>query len=466
MAMSLGRTQAGFCALIVAGTAAAAGAQKMDKDAKRWLDETRPIMLAEEEKIYREAKSDKERAEFQKIFWARRDPTPGTPANEYQEEIARARAEADAQFRIAGRKGSETDCGRVYMLLGKPDETKAQAVGETPVLRPAETWTFRDRPGQTFAGGQATIEFEANCELGQGNRYGDALNQVAMNKIRNTTLQYRRPDGSMLTLDEQKPKPSPAQTLLTTPRQDFPLAVERRLVMRPQTGNTYVAFLATAPANAVAPSKVVIAASATDAAGATVSLPDREVSGMANPDGSFSGSVGMTLAPGTYTVNVAVLDPASGKGSVASVPVTIADPSSTDVAVHTVVLKGIQEGTALKSSDPMSAFGFGTTVFQPTTAFTPADALTILTFLYGGVKDAAGKTALTMSVEIKDAAGKVVGRLAGQKFETPASPSVGPIPLTKYAAGTYTVDVKVTDDVAKKDYTDKATFEVKAAPAP
>ena len=459
--MRLGRTQAGLGALVVVATAAAAGAQKMDKDAKRWLDETRPIMLAEEEKIYRELKSDKERAEFQKIFWARRDPTPDTPANEYQDEIARARAEADAQFKIAGRKGSETDCGRVYMLLGKPDEMKSENVGETPVLRPAQTWTYRDRPGQSFAGGQATIEFEANCELGQGNRYGEALSQVATNRIRNTTLQYRRPDGAMLTLDEQKPKPSVAQTLLKTPRQDFPLVVERRLVMRPQTGNTYVAFLATAPANAVAPSKVVIAASATDASGAVVPLPDREVSGTANPDGSFSGSVGMTLAPGTYTVNVALLDPASGKGSVSSVPVTIPDPASTDVAVHSVVLKGIQEGTSLKPNDPMAAFGFGNTVFQPTPAFTSADALTVLTFLYGGVKDAAGKTSLTMSVEIKDAAGKAMGRLAGQKFETPASPSVGPIPLAKYTPGTYTVDVKVTDDVAKKDFTDKATFEVK-----
>ena len=73
-----------------------------------------------------------------------------------------------------------------------------------------------------------------------------------------------------------------------------------------------------------------------------------------------------------------------------------------------------------------------------------------------------GKTAVTMSVEILDKTGKVVGRLAGQKFETPASPSIGPIPLAKYAPGTYTVQVKVTDDVAKKDFTDKTTFELKA----
>ena len=167
--MSLGKKETALAALVLAGTAGAAGAQKLDKDAKTWLDEVRPIMLAEEEKIYRELKNDKETARS-----SRRSsgpgaiPTPGTPANEFQDEFDRERVEADAQFKVAGRKGSETDCGRVFLLLGKPDEMKAGQVGETPVLRPAETWTYRDRPGQTFAGGQATIEFEANCELAPG----------------------------------------------------------------------------------------------------------------------------------------------------------------------------------------------------------------------------------------------------------------------------------------------------------
>ena len=465
--MALGKTQAALGALVVASTASLAGAQKMDKDAKRWLDEARPIMLAEEEKIYRELKTGKEREEFQKIFWARRDPTPDTPANEFQDEITRRRAEADTQFRVAGRRGSETDCGRVYLLLGKPDDTKAEKIGEVPVLRPAETWTYRDRPGQTFTGGEAKITFAPNCELPQGNTYGAALEQLALSRIRNTALQYRRADGAMATLEEQKPKPSAAQTLLRNPRRDFPLTVERRLTMRPQTGNAYVAFLVTAPPNTVNPAKVLVAAAVGGEGDTAIPYPDREVIGTANPDGSFTASVGVALAPGTHKVLVAMVDPDSGKGSVALVtPVVIPDPASTDVSVYPVALRGIQEGVAHKPTDPLAAFAFGTTVFQPTAAFTPADSLTVITFLYGGAKDAAGKSAVTMSVEIKDAAGKTLGRLADQKFETPASPSIGPIPLTKYAPGTYTVEVKVTDDVAKKDFAEKTTFEVRgAAPA-
>ena len=456
--MTFGKTSA--AAVLLALAASAAAAQKLEKEDRQWLDEVRAIILPDEEKTFRELKQKSERAEFRKIFWARRDPTPDTPANEYQQEFDRLRGEADAQFRLAGRPGSQNDCGRVYILLGKPDEMKSEPPRETPALRPAETWTYRDRPGQTFAGGEAKVTFEPNCELGQGNRYAEALAQVARGKIRSTNLLYRRGDGAAMTLEEQMPKPSATQTLLREPRQDFPLTVERRLTMRPQSGNTYVGFLVHAPAGAVGTGRAVLTASATDAAGAVATLPDREVMGGVRPDGTFVGSVGLSLAPGAYTVKVALLDPASGKGSVASLPVTIGDPASADVAVYPIALSGVAEGATPKPNDPMSAFAFGTTVFQPVTAFTPADSLMLLTFLYGGTKDEAGKSPVTMSVDITGKDGKTVGRLANQKFETPASPTIGPIPLAKYAPGTYSVAVKVTDDVAKKDFTEKITFEV------
>src|SRR3954467_6647755 len=114
---------------------AAARADKLDKDDKKWLDDVRPIMLPEEEKTYRDLKDKADRLEFQKIFWARRDPDLDTPDNEFQASYTAARAEADQQFRVAGQPGSMTDCGRVYLLLGKPDEMKQdKATGDAPAL--------------------------------------------------------------------------------------------------------------------------------------------------------------------------------------------------------------------------------------------------------------------------------------------------------------------------------------------
>jgi len=126
-----------------------AGAQKLDKEDKKWLDDVRPILLADEEKAYKGLKEKGDRLEFQKIFWARRDADLATPENEFQAEYAKARAAADLKFRSSGQVGSSTDCGRTFILLGKPDDVQEEAMGSPGILAP-QTWTYRDRPGQTF----------------------------------------------------------------------------------------------------------------------------------------------------------------------------------------------------------------------------------------------------------------------------------------------------------------------------
>jgi hypothetical protein len=42
-----------------------------------------------------------------------------------------------------------------------------------------------------------------------------------------------------------------------------------------------------------------------------------------------------------------------------------------------------------------------------------------------------------------------------------ASPSIGPVPLSNFSPGKYTVQLRVKDNVAGKDYTQDAPFEVK-----
>ena len=103
-----------------------ANAQKLDKDDRQFLDDVRPILLGDEDKTYKGLKEKSDRLEFQKIFWARRDPDLSTPANEYQAEYETARAEADQRYRMPAQAGSLTDCGRVFILLGKPDEVQQE----------------------------------------------------------------------------------------------------------------------------------------------------------------------------------------------------------------------------------------------------------------------------------------------------------------------------------------------------
>jgi len=88
-----------------------ASAQKLDKDDKSFLDDVRPILLADEEKFFKSLKEKSDRLEFQKIFWARRDPDLATAANEYQVQFEKARSDADRLYRMPAQAGSLTDCG-------------------------------------------------------------------------------------------------------------------------------------------------------------------------------------------------------------------------------------------------------------------------------------------------------------------------------------------------------------------
>lgn len=463
-------------ALLILLAPLAALAQKMDKQDKAWLEHVRPIMLPDEEKTFRELKDKGDREEFKKIFWARRDPDLETPDNEYQAEFDKAFAEADKKYTGVGRAGANSDCGRIYILLGPPDEVKAADGGEAPASRAPEIWTFRDRPAMKFQGGQVQIQFDENCQLPQGARLGDQLNRIAEGRIVKPDLGYRRAnDGKIVKLVDQLPKPSPVVTLLKTPRQDFVSAAEANMFLR-TSGGTYLAGLVHAPAGSVAVQetggkkvgRVDLAVQAVDDTGKNAGYREREVHALAREDGSLIASYGLALRPGKYTINVAMHDPASNKGSVASFPLEVPAfaPGEELNLAPLLALLDIQEGQAADPRDAFADFTLGTTRLVPVygNVFPQSGTITLLSVIYDPPKDpATGKPSVTASFTIeKD--GKPVARAEDQVYDTDSpTPSVGPVPLEKYGPGTYVAKLKVRDNVSKKDYTRESKFEVKSA---
>jgi GWxTD domain-containing protein len=86
------------------------------------------LMTRQERAAWERATEPAERAEFVTAFWRRRDPSPETPENEFREEIEKRLAFADARFTIGEEKGSATDRGMVFVLLGPPSY-----IGQTPL---------------------------------------------------------------------------------------------------------------------------------------------------------------------------------------------------------------------------------------------------------------------------------------------------------------------------------------------
>lgn len=103
--------------LLLASTAAAA----LSPQYTEWR--TGPaqwIMTNAEEKAWKQVRTDEEATRFIDLFWARRDPTPGTPQNEARDAHNMRVKQADAKFGEKSKRGAMTDRGRVWIVLGEP----------------------------------------------------------------------------------------------------------------------------------------------------------------------------------------------------------------------------------------------------------------------------------------------------------------------------------------------------------
>jgi GWxTD domain-containing protein len=122
----------------------------------KWLNESAAyIITAEEERLFRQLKSDEEREQFIEQFWLRRDPNPETEKNEFREEHYERIAYANQNFAVDGVPGWQTDRGIIYITYGKPDEIQQTASGEI--------WLFKRGPGLFRLGpSEAKFEFRNN----------------------------------------------------------------------------------------------------------------------------------------------------------------------------------------------------------------------------------------------------------------------------------------------------------------
>ena len=140
-----------YTALLLAAltmTTAVIPADNEDLPAKyrRWLEEDAAYIISEDEKaIFHQFETDEQRDRFIAEFWLERDPSPGTERNEFREEHYRRVAYADEFLgRETGRRGSKTDRGRIYILLGEPREIRRYH--STEQLVPLEMWFYEADP--------------------------------------------------------------------------------------------------------------------------------------------------------------------------------------------------------------------------------------------------------------------------------------------------------------------------------
>ncbi len=95
---------------------------KLPEKFKKWMEEEVGYIITTREKdVFLQLETDREREIFIEAFWKQRDPTSGTPRNEFKEEHYRRLGYANQFFgRGTPIPGWRTDQGRVYIVLGPP----------------------------------------------------------------------------------------------------------------------------------------------------------------------------------------------------------------------------------------------------------------------------------------------------------------------------------------------------------
>jgi GWxTD domain-containing protein len=144
--------QALVCALLflplLSGRPTLLGQQKLLPEHARFLEDVAPIMTRAEKDVFNKLRTPAEREKFIRFFWRARDPKPDTAENEFQKEYMERVRFADENFgRSSFKRGSQTDRGLFYLILGPPLER--QVFAAMSQIRPMELWFYK---GDTAAG--------------------------------------------------------------------------------------------------------------------------------------------------------------------------------------------------------------------------------------------------------------------------------------------------------------------------
>lgn len=129
--------------LFVAACATARLEKSLDPDSRDFLSKVRYLITKGERRTFINLPAE-ERKSFTVEFWKKRDPDPQTEENEFKDEYFQRIEDANHLFNEG--KGSEPgwlqDRGRIYILLGSPDNREQYPRGMSFYDIPTEIWYY------------------------------------------------------------------------------------------------------------------------------------------------------------------------------------------------------------------------------------------------------------------------------------------------------------------------------------
>lgn len=111
----------------------------LDPESEKFFTTARLVMSSEESDIFTHLPDAAARRAFIADFWAKRDPLPETPDNEFKATFESRVEYANKRFKEGG-PGYNTDRGRIYIYMGPPDKTEEMFSHQDPEIRGQILW--------------------------------------------------------------------------------------------------------------------------------------------------------------------------------------------------------------------------------------------------------------------------------------------------------------------------------------
>lgn len=488
--------------LLLAGAAGVGHAQeKLSKSDKNWVEkEVGAIITAQEKAAFEEIHKD-DRKLFKDLFWMRRDFNPMTSENEYQKDYMARVKNADETFRGSG-KGSESDMGKIFLLLGAPNQQQQGSragsgpseppaadpgsAGEEPGSEPGVgsmggggdtqtmTWVYDPNPALGIPNG-LSVSFRQQGGFGYrlvaNDELTKQLERVKERLVANPAVNYARDENGRLRKADMKFDPnSPAKLALKalqeTGQTTDAIAFEvRPAFFRASAGQIYVPldFIVSSGLSSV---KGTVFGSVVTSDGITVYQFEESADIEKDAAGRQVWEMPLQVQPGTYKLYLGVMDEAGTTTGTRAVDLVVPDFSNADLQISSILMfsEGKQIGEAMGS--PGRAFLLGGYHFVPKRemVYTTKDQLSGVFYAYNyGV--AGDKPNLTVHLAFsKDGQGRGATKDEPFMLQTPEMAlTIFDIPLSIAnfkEPGNYKVTVKVTDHVNQKTLTHEIPFQI------
>lgn len=441
-------------ALFVGFTAAAHADNELSKKDKKWLEEkVGAIVTAQEIKIYKDI-DKKDRKLFKKIFWARRDPNPATEKSEFEKEFETKVKLANKQFKAKGVKGSATDMGKIFCLLGNPTRTEGGAQ--------AATWIYDPNPKLGVPDG-LTIQFKGN-QMVTSEELENALERAKTRLISNPIAMYARDTEGWLLEPRANIDPnSPASLTLTALREtqatssDVPFDTTIAF-FRASEGAIYIPMLFEVDDAPLTwnndTTDLTVFGAVENTEGFTIYQFQEPASVKKTAGGRTMYDIPMQLVPGQYKLYVGVRDNASATAGTQIMDLEVPDYFGSELVMSSVVVYNEGKEVSDPAGIPGHAFQFGAVKFQLASTFTKDDAIGIFFFLYGMGVDENGKPNITGRYAFyRD--GERKGQTAEQPLQGNATQAVGnveiPLNIPNFdKPGKWKMRVMVKDHILNK----------------